>query len=77
MMLAKLSGMPINTQISSVTMPASKSGTSVSNTSPKRRSTIHSRIAIDNNAKAPASMKARTTVLPDSRIEIGPPTAFG
>ena len=48
MMLAKFSGMPISTQISSVTRPASSSGTSVSSTSPKRRSTIHSRIAIDD-----------------------------
>ena len=48
MMLAKLSGMPIRTQISSVTTPASSSGTSVSSTSPKRRSVIHSRMVIDS-----------------------------
>ncbi len=75
MMLAKLSFSPISTQISSVTTPASSSGISVSSTSVKRRSTIHSRIAIDRNAQTPASMKARTTVSPDSRIEIGPPLA--
>ncbi len=50
---------------------------SVSSTSVKRRSTIHSRIAIESKAQMPASMKARTTVLPDSRIEIGPPLAVG
>ena len=32
----------------------------VSSTSPKRRSTIHSRIAIEISAQAPASKKART-----------------
>ena len=77
MMLAKFSGIPISTQTSSVMRPASSSGTSVSSTSPKRRSTIHSRIAIETSAKMPAWMKARTIVLPDSRIEIGVPTASG
>ena len=43
-------GMPIRTQISSVTTPASKSGTNVSNTSPNRRNTIHRRIAIERSA---------------------------
>ena len=52
-------------------------GSSVSSTSVKRRRTIHSRIAIDRKAQRPASMKARTTVWPDSRIEIGPPLARG
>ena len=42
--------MPIRTQISSVTTPASRSGTSVSSTSPKRRRTIQSKMAIDTSA---------------------------
>ena len=50
---------------------------SVSSTSVNRRSAIQSRIAIESSAQMPASMKARTIVLPDSRIEIGPPLASG
>ena len=41
-MLAKLSGSPISTQISSVTAPATSNGTSVISTSVIRRSVIHS-----------------------------------
>ena len=59
MMLAKLSCMPISTMSSSVTTPASSSGISVSSTSPKRRSTIQSRIAIETSAQN-AGLEERT-----------------
>jgi len=72
-MLAKFSGSPISTQISIVTAPATKSGTSVSNTSVTRRSASHSNRLITISAQIPAWMKARTTTSPDFRIEIGPP----
>src|SRR5215831_11884585 len=77
MMLAKLSFISRRTISSMVTTPASSSGMSVSNTSPKRRSTIHSRMVIEASAQKPASMNARTTVRPDSRIETGPPMPLG
>ena len=76
-MLAKLSGSPISTQISSVTAPATSSGTSVSSTSPNRRSVSHSSRLITSSAQMPAWMNAFTTVSPDFRIETGPPIAFG
>ena len=66
MMSAKLSGRSMTTHSSSVTTPATSSGTSVSKTSPIRRRAIHSSKAIAASAKIPASMKARTTVLPAS-----------
>ena len=50
MIFAKLSGMPIKTQISRVTMPASSSRTDGSSTSPNRRSTTQRMSAINNNA---------------------------
>ena len=75
--LAKLSGSPISTQISSVTAPATSSGTSVSSTSAKRRSASQSNRLITSSAQMPAWMKARTTVSPDLKIETGPPIAFG
>ena len=54
MMLAKLSARPNKAQISSVTTPASNSGISVRSTSPTRRSTNQSRIAMEMSAQAPA-----------------------
>ena len=77
MMFAKLSFMPRMTISSMVTTPARSNGMSVSSTSPNRRSTIQSRIVIEASAQKPASKNARTTVRPDSRIEIGPPIALG
>ena len=76
-MLAKLSGIPISTQISSVTAPATSNGTSVSSTSVIRRSASQSSRPITISAVRPAWMKALTTVSPDLRIETGPPIAFG
>ena len=76
-MLAKLSGSPISTQISSVTAPATNSGTSVISTSVIRRSVIQSNRPITSSAQMPAWMNAFTTVSPDFRIETGPPIAFG
>ena len=52
--LAKLSGSPISTQISSVTAPATSSGTSVSSTSVIRRSASQSSTLITINAQMPA-----------------------
>ena len=76
-MLAKLSGSPISTQISSVTAPATSSGTIVSSTSVTRRSASHSSRLITSSAQMPAWMNAFTMVSPDLRIETGPPIAFG
>ena len=77
MILAKLSGMPIREQISKVTTAAINSGTSVNRTSLNRRSTTHNRTAIERSANMAASTKAPTTVLPASRIVIGPSVALG
>jgi hypothetical protein len=65
------------TQISSVTTPATRSGMSVNNTSPSRRSVIHNSNAIDKSAQAPASRKAVMMVRRASRIEMGPSVALG
>ena len=57
-MLAKLSGSPISTQISSVTAPATSSGTSVISTSVIRRSASQSNRLITSSAQMPAWMNA-------------------
>src|SRR6266487_4242930 len=77
MMLAKFSGRSTSTHSSRVTTPATSSGTSVSRTSVIRRNVIHSSRAIARRAKIPASMKARTTVLPASNSETASPVARG
>ena len=76
-MLAKLSGSPISTQISSVTAPATSSGTIVISTSVIRRSASQSSRLITSSAQMPAWMNALTMVSPDLRIDTGPPIAFG
>ena len=43
----------------------------------KRRSTTQSRRPMETRAQPPASMAARMTVRPDSRIEVGPRAALG
>src|SRR3978361_1276261 len=55
--LAKLSGSPISTQISSVTAPATKSGTSVSSTSVTRRKASQSSALMTSSAR-PAAHQA-------------------
>src|SRR5215813_12245818 len=77
MMLAKLSEMSKTTHSSKVTTPAITSGTSVNSTSPTRRSAINSSRAIRLNAKAPASIKERTTVLPAANSSTAGPLACG
>ena len=76
-MLAKLSGSPISTQSSSVTAPATSSGTIVISTSVIRRSASQSNRLITSSAQMPAWMNALTMVSPDLRIDTGPPIAFG
>ena len=66
MMLAKFNGRSKTTQSSNVTTVASSNGTSVKSTSAMRRSVIHSSKVIAASAKIPASIKARTVVLPAS-----------
>ena len=61
MIFAKLSGIPITTQISRVSAPANNSGIKVIRTSPIRRSVIHSRMAMETNAVRPACMNAWVT----------------
>ena len=76
-MLAKLSGIPISTQISSVTAPATSSGTSVSSTSVIRRSASQSRRLIDDQRLEAGVDERLHDGVAGFRIETGPPIAFG
>ena len=66
-----------NTQVASVTAPASSNGRSVTTTSPIRRSTKAMSTAMESNEMIPARRKARTIVRADSMMMIGVPVASG
>src|SRR6266850_1590070 len=77
MTLAKFSGSPSNTMSSRVAAPATMRGTRVNSTSLKCRKAIHNMTAMTRTAKAPASMKARTTVCSASMSHTGVPVTSG
>ena len=63
--------------VASVRSPDSTSGARVINTSCMLRRTSANRMMMATKDRAPASVKAPTIVLPDSRMEIGAPVACG
>ena len=76
-MLAKLSGWPMITQVSSVRKPDSTTGASVSPTWRRLRSTANSSRLISTNASTPALMNACATVCAACCVSTGAPVACG
>ena len=77
MMLAKLIGCPISTQLPSVRKPDSTTGASVKATSFASRSTTNSRPLTSTSARIPASTNAHATVPAASCVATGRPLAVG
>src|ERR1700756_3907372 len=77
MMLGKLIGWAISTQVASVRNPASTIGARVNATSRRLRSAQTRRAQITISEVRPAWMKAQLMVRPAAWIEIGAPLASG
>ncbi len=77
MMLAKLIGWLITTQVARVRKPDSTTGARVKATSFRLLSRRNSRAATAISDSTPASMKASSMVLAAAWMEIGPPEASG